>query len=59
MDVSPLLVIFVISTALIGAAYALVDRQMKSTQPAVKKAYKVGLLIVYGLQLLILLLFLF
>ncbi len=49
--------IFVLVTLLCGSAYWWLDRKLPALPGVLRDSYKLGLIIVYGLQMAILLLF--
>ena len=49
--------IFLFMTGLCGAAYWWLDRKMLSLSDTLRDTYKLGLMIVYALQMLLLLMF--
>jgi hypothetical protein len=49
--------IFVLMTGLCGAAYWWLDRKMLSLSDTLRDTYKLGLMIIYGLQMVLLLMF--
>ncbi len=55
---TPLMVtIFLLMTGLCGAAYWWVDRKMQRLSDTLRDTYKLGLMIIYGLQMVLLLMF--
>lgn len=57
MNAPWLAAIFVLVTALCGLAYWWLDRKSPALPEVLRDSYKLGLIIVYGLQLALLLLF--
>ncbi len=57
MNAAPLAAIFVLVTALSGGAYWWLDRKSTRLPDVLRDSYKLGLIIVYGLQMAILLMF--
>lgn len=49
--------IFLLMTGLCGAAYWWVDRKMQRLSDTLRDTYKLGLMIIYGLQMVLLLIF--
>lgn len=49
--------IFLLMTGLCGAAYWWVDRKMQRLSDTLRDTYKLGLMIIYGLQMVLLLMF--
>ncbi len=49
--------IFLLMTGLCGAAYWWLDRRMQRLSDTLRDAYKLGLMIIYGLQMVLLLMF--
>jgi hypothetical protein len=57
MNATPLAAIFVLVTALSVGAYWWLDRKSSRLPDVLRDSYKLGLIIVYGLQMAILLMF--
>ncbi len=57
MNPSLLAGIFVLATALSGGAYWWLDRKAQALPGVLRDSYKLGLIIVYGLQMALLLMF--
>lgn len=49
--------IFLLMTGLCGAAYWWLDRRMQRLSNTLRETYKLGLMIIYGLQMVLLLMF--
>ncbi len=49
--------IFLLMTGLCGAAYWWLDRRMQRLSDTLRDTYKLGLMIIYGLQMVLLLMF--
>lgn len=49
--------IFLLMTGLCGAAYWWLDRRMQRLSNTLRDTYKLGLMIIYGLQMVLLLMF--
>jgi hypothetical protein len=49
--------IFLLMTGLCGAAYWWLDRRMHRLSDTLRDTYKLGLMIIYGLQMVLLLMF--
>jgi hypothetical protein len=49
--------IFLLMTGLCGAAYWWLDRKMLRLSDTLRDTYKLGLMIIYGLQMVLLLMF--
>ncbi len=49
--------IFLLMTALCGAAYWWLDRKLVRLSVTLRDTYKLGLMIIYGLQMILLLMF--
>jgi hypothetical protein len=49
--------IFLLMTGLCGAAYWWLDRRMQRLSDTLRDTYKLGLMIIYGLQMILLLMF--
>ena len=57
MPPSLLATIFLLMTGLCGAAYLWLDRRMQRLSDTLRDTYKLGLMIIYGLQMVLLLMF--
>ena len=57
MPPSLMATIFLLTTGLCGAAYWLLDRRMQRLSDTLRDTYKLGLMIIYGLQMVLLLMF--
>ncbi len=57
MNAAPLAAIFVLVTALSAGAYWWLDRRSARLPDVLRDSYKLGLIIVYGLQMALLLMF--
>lgn len=57
MPPSLMATIFLLMTGLCGAAYWWLDRRMQRLSDTLRDTYKLGLMIIYGLQMLLLLMF--
>jgi hypothetical protein len=57
MNASLMAGIFVLVTVLSGGAYWWIDRKSPSLPDVLRDSYKLGLIIVYGLQMALLLMF--
>lgn len=57
MPPSLMATIFLLMTGLCGAAYWWVDRRMQRLSDTLRDTYKLGLMIIYGLQMVLLLMF--
>jgi hypothetical protein len=57
MPPSLMATIFLLMTGLCGAAYWWLDRRMQRLSDTLRDTYKLGLMIIYGLQMVLLLLF--
>jgi hypothetical protein len=57
MQPSLMATIFLLMTGLCGAAYWCLDRKMLRLSDMLRDTYKLGLLIIYGLQMVLLLMF--
>lgn len=57
MPPSLMATIFLLMTGLCGAAYWWLDRRMQRLSNTLRDTYKLGLMIIYGLQMLLLLMF--
>ncbi|WP_295503055.1 hypothetical protein [Limnohabitans sp. Rim8] len=57
MPPSLMATIFLLTTGLCGAAYWWLDRRMQRLSDTLRDTYKLGLMIIYGLQMLLLLMF--
>jgi hypothetical protein len=54
---SLMVTIFVFMTGLCGAAYWCLDRKMPRLSDTLRDTYKLGLMIIYGLQMVLLMMF--
>jgi hypothetical protein len=57
MPPSVMATIFLLMTGLCGAAYWWLDRRMQRLSDTLRDTYKLGLMIIYGLQMVLLLMF--
>jgi hypothetical protein len=57
MPASLMATIFLLMTGLCGAAYWWLDRKMQRLSDTLRDTYKWGLMIIYGLQMILLLMF--
>ncbi len=57
MPPSLMATIFLLMTGLCGAAYWWLDRRMQRVSDTLRDTYKLGLMIIYGLQMVLLLMF--
>lgn len=57
MPSSLMATIFLLMTGLCGAAYWWLDRRMQRLSDTLRDTYKLGLMIIYGLQMVLLLMF--
>ena len=57
MPTSLMATIFLLMTGLCGAAYWWLDRRMQRLSDTLRDTYKLGLMIIYGLQMVLLLMF--
>ncbi|WP_322993294.1 hypothetical protein [Limnohabitans sp.] len=57
MQPSMMATIFLLMTGLSGAAYWWLDRKMLRLSDTLRDTYKLGLMIIYGLQMVLLLMF--
>ena len=57
MPPSLMATIFLLMTGLCGAAYWWLDRRMQRWSDTLRDTYKLGLMIIYGLQMVLLLMF--
>ena len=57
MPPSLMATIFLLMTGLCGAAYWWLDRRMQRLSDTLRDTYKWGLMIIYGLQMILLLMF--
>ncbi len=57
MPPSLMATIFLLMTGLCGAAYWWLDRRMQGLSNTLRDTYKLGLMIIYGLQMVLLLMF--
>ena len=57
MPPSLMATIFLLMTGLCGAAYWWLDRRMQRLSDTLRDTYKLGLMIIYGLQMMLLLMF--
>ena len=57
MPQSLMATIFLLMTGLCGAAYWWLDRRMQRLSDTLRDTYKLGLMIIYGLQMVLLLMF--
>lgn len=57
MPPSLMATIFLLMTGLCGAAYWWLDRRMQRLSDTMRDTYKLGLMIIYGLQMVLLLMF--
>ncbi|MEY3612187.1 MAG: hypothetical protein RJB14_1909 [Pseudomonadota bacterium] len=57
MPPSLMATIFLLMTGLCGAAYWWLDRRMHRLSDTLRDTYKLGLMIIYGLQMVLLLMF--
>jgi hypothetical protein len=57
MPPSLMATIFLLMTGLCGAAYWWLDRRMQRLSNTLRDTYKLGLMIIYGLQMILLLMF--
>jgi hypothetical protein len=57
MPPSLMATIFLLMTGLCGAAYWWLDRRMQRLSNTLRDTYKLGLMIIYGLQMVLLLMF--
>jgi len=57
MPPSLMATIFLLMTCLCGAAYRWLDRRMQRLSDTLRDTYKLGLMIIYGLQVVLLLMF--
>lgn len=57
MPPSLMATIFLLMTGLCGAAYWWLDRRMQRLSDTLRDTYKLGLMIIYGLQMVLLLMF--
>ena len=57
MPPSLMATIFLLMTGVCGAAYWWLDRRMQRLSDTLRDTYKLGLMIIYGLQMVLLLMF--
>lgn len=57
MPPSLMATIFLLMTGLCGVAYWWLDRRMQRLSDTLRDTYKLGLMIIYGLQMVLLLMF--
>lgn len=57
MPTSLMATIFLLMTGLCGMAYWWLDRKMQRLSDTLRDTYKLGLMIIYGLQMVLLLMF--
>ena len=57
MPLTLMATIFVLMTAMCGAAYWWLDRKMQRLSDTLRDTYKLGLMIIYGFQMVLLLMF--
>ena len=57
MPLTLMATIFVLMTAMCGAAYWWLDRRMQRLSDTLRDTYKLGLMIIYGFQMVLLLMF--
>lgn len=57
MHASLMATIFLLMTGLCGTAYWWLDRRMQRLSDTLRDTYKLGLMIIYGLQMVLLLMF--
>ena len=57
MPPSLMATIFLLMTGLCGAAYWWLDRRMQRLSDTLRDTYKLGLMIIYGFQMVLLLMF--
>ena len=57
MPASLMATIFLLMTGLCGTAYWWLDRRMQRLSDTLRDTYKLGLMIIYGLQMVFLLMF--
>ncbi len=57
MNPSLMATIFLLMTGLCGAAYWWLDRRVQRLSDTLRDTYKLGLMIIYGLQMVLLLMF--
>ena len=57
MPPSLMATIFLLMTGLCGAAYWWLDRRLQRLSDTLRDTYKLGLMIIYGLQMVLLLMF--
>lgn len=57
MPASLMATIFLLMTGLCGAAYWWLDRRTQRLSDTLRDTYKLGLMIIYGLQMVLLLMF--
>lgn len=57
MPASLMATIFLLMTGLCGTAYWWLDRRMQRLSDTLRDTYKLGLMIIYGLQMMLLLMF--
>ncbi len=57
MPASLMTTIFLLMTGLCGTAYWWLDRRMQRLSDTLRDTYKLGLMIIYGLQMVLLLMF--
>ena len=57
MPPSLMATIFLLTTGLCGAAYWWLDRRMQRLSDTLRDTYKLALMIIYGLQMVLLLMF--
>jgi hypothetical protein len=57
MPLSLMATIFLVMTGLCGAAYWWLDRRMQRLSQTLRDTYKLGLMIIYGFQMVLLLMF--
>ncbi len=57
MPASLMATIFLLMTGLCGTAYWWLDRRMQRLSDTLRDTYKLGLMIIYGLQMVLLLMF--
>lgn len=57
MPPSLMVTIFLLMTGLCGAAYWWLDRRMQRLSDTLRDTYKLGLMIIYSLQMVLLLMF--
>ena len=57
MPLTLMATIFLVMTGLCGAVYWWLDRRMQSLSDTLRDTYKLGLMIIYGFQMVLLLMF--